>query len=84
MDDAPAERPVNRGHIRLVTAEAEAGAVDPGALHPERARPRSIGRLIAQTAQLAESAVTRRSEVQRRTRPTGSHGIGGRILRRLR
>ena len=80
---ATPEQPRRRDHLRLVTEPAEAGAVDPGALRPDTPRPRSIGRLIAQTAQLADSAVTRRRE-QRDTDTEPRGGVGGRLLRRLR
>lgn len=77
------DQPRRRDHLRLVTEPAEAGAVDPGALRPDTPRPRSIGRLIAQTAQLADSAVTRKRDQRETTEPRGG-GVGGRLLRRLR
>jgi hypothetical protein len=53
-DGAPtADEPRRRDHLSVVTEPAPAAGAPP-------ARPRTIGRVIAQTALLADSAMTRR------------------------
>ncbi|MCB0879803.1 MAG: hypothetical protein KDC46_12595 [Thermoleophilia bacterium] len=66
----------SRDHLRLVsTPPLEAGT-------PPAARPRTIGRVIAQTALIADSAVTRR-RLDDRT-PDAGRGMAGRLLGRFR
>jgi hypothetical protein len=69
-------------HLRLVTDTVEAGAVDPGALDSRTPRPRTIGRLIAQTAMIAEGAVSKRRDA--RPQGTPRSGLSERLLRHLR
>lgn len=70
-DDVPP-----RDHLRLVAADP----VVPGV--PPAARPRTIGRVIAQTALIADSAVTRRRMEDHL--PDGNRGMAGRLLGRFR
>jgi hypothetical protein len=67
------DEPRRRDHLRLV---AEPVAVAGAAPAP---RPRTIGRLIAQTALIADSAVSRR-----RMEPADRGGMGGRLFGRFR
>lgn len=69
--EAPTRR---RDHLRVV----EDVPVDLHAGPPPR--PRTIGRLIAQTALIADSAVTRR----RLEEPDARAGMAGRLLGRFR
>jgi hypothetical protein len=62
-----------RDHLRLVEEPVVAAGTAPAP------RPRSIGRLIAQTALIADSAVTRRRLDVPETR-----GMTGRLLGRFR
>jgi len=73
-DAAPPRR---RDHLRLVAEPA----LPPGNPPAPAPRPRSIGRLIAQTALIADSAVTRRRVSD--TLPE-SRGVAGRLLGRFR
>lgn len=85
MDDVRDEPKNRRGdHLRLVTERAEAGAVDPGALDSRTPRPRTIGRLIAQTAMLAEGAVAKKRGDEPRPAGPPRSGLSGRLLRHLR
>ncbi|MBC7460495.1 MAG: hypothetical protein H7287_03965 [Thermoleophilia bacterium] len=70
-DDAPRRR----DHLRLVTEQPSAEAELAAAM-----RPRSIGRLIAQTALIAETAAMRRRE--QRAEP--QRGGIGRLMGRFR
>jgi hypothetical protein len=65
-----------RDHLRLVTELPSAEAETAAAI-----RPRTIGRLIAQTALIADSAVMRRRE--ERTEHE-ARGLTGRLLGRFR
>jgi hypothetical protein len=64
-----------RDHLRLVTEEPTLDAEIAAAI-----RPRTIGRLIAQTALIAETASMRRRE-ERAAQPLG---IAGRLMGRFR
>lgn len=61
LEDEPRTKPDDearrRDHLRVVEAPARHGAVEGGGAV---ARPRTIGRLIAQTALIADSAASRR------------------------
>lgn len=70
-DDAP-----RRDHLRLVSSDPVPVGVPPAA------RPRTIGRVIAQTALIADSAVTRRRMEDRL--PDQGRGMTGRLLGRFR
>ncbi|MCZ4497380.1 MAG: hypothetical protein JWM25_1965 [Thermoleophilia bacterium] len=79
--DSPERR---RDHLRLVTAApipAMAGAPVLGATAVPR--PRTIGRLIAQTALIADSAVTRK-RMDRDLPGNGERGIAGKLLGKFR
>jgi hypothetical protein len=65
----------SRDHLQLVRDEP----IDPGT--PPAARPRTIGRVIAQTALIADSAITRRR--MDGGVPEG-RGVAGRLLGRFR
>ncbi len=69
------DEPRRRDHLRLVAEPVVAVGAAPAP------RPRSIGRLIAQTALIADSAVTRRRISQEDAR---SGGMAGRLLGRFR
>ena len=69
-NDAPERR---RNHLRLVTEEPTLEAEVAASV-----RPRTIGRLIAQTAMIAETAALRRRE-QREPQPRGLGRIVGRF-----
>ncbi len=71
--DPKSDETRRRDHLRLV-----ADPVVPAGTAPAP-RPRSIGRLIAQTALIADSAVTRRRLDAPETR-----GMTGRLLGRFR
>ncbi len=73
-DTPPAEETRRRDHLRLVAEPVvEAGAVP-------APRPRTIGRLIAQTALIADSAISRR-----RAEPEDARsGMAGRLFGRFR
>ncbi|MCW2925679.1 MAG: hypothetical protein JWM98_3083 [Thermoleophilia bacterium] len=73
-DETPTER--LRPNLRLVREPVH----DPAAAVPPP-RPRSIGRLIAQTALIADSAVNRRESHD--VMPEG-RGMAGRLLGRFR
>lgn len=75
MDESPApDETRRRDHLRVVSEPATAeGVVAP-------ARPRTIGRVIAQTALIADGAMSRRRELT--TTETRS-GVG-RLLGRFR
>ena len=64
--------------LRVVRDDAGSASRGPGAA-PPAPRPRTIGRLIAQTALIADSAVARRSEADLQPR-----GVSGRLLGRFR
>lgn len=72
MSESP-ETPRRRDHLRLVVEPV----TEPGAAPAPR--PRTIGRLIAQTALIADSAVTRRS-----LEPEDQRGMAGRLFGRFR
>lgn len=76
-----AESPEPRRHLHVVAEPApvaDAGAID--AMRAPAARPRTIGRLIATTALIADSAVTRR----RLDEDMPQRGMAGRLLGRFR
>lgn len=75
MSYEPRNPAPSRDHLRLVLDEP----VDPRV--PPAARPRTIGRVIAQTALIADSAVTRR---RMEDRSPESRGVAGRLLGRFR
>ena len=68
--------PRRRDHLRLVTEPPSVEAETAAAV-----RPRTIGRLIAQTAMIADTAVMRRSEERG---ADASRGLAGRLLHRFR
>lgn len=76
MSESPRSDARSRGHLRLVVD----GPVDVTA--PPAARPRTIGRVIAQTALIADSAVTRRRMDS--SLPEPGRGMAGRLLGRFR
>ena len=67
----------SRDHLRLVPTEALPVGTPPAA------RPRTIGRIIAQTALIADSALTRRRMDSDRS-PNLGRGVAGRLLGRFR
>ena len=79
MSDAPrtpddsSDEPRRRDHLRVVADPPVAAGGPPP-------RPRSIGRVIAQTALIADSAVTRRKAAPTFHEPRGV----GRLLGRFR
>lgn len=76
---SPDDASRRRDHLRLVT-EATVDSIGLAATAP---RPRTIGRLIAQTALIADSAVTRRRAEP--ALPAGERGgMAGRLLGRFR
>lgn len=78
-DDSEPTRdtPRTRDHLRLVTEPETVEAAVAAA-----GRPRTIGRLIAQTALIAESTVNRRRDHE--AAGHGPRGIGERLLGRFR
>ena len=66
-----------RDHLSLVVDAPTPIIASPAA------RPRTIGRVIAQTALIADSAVTRR-RVDDRLPDAGGRGMAGRLLNRFR
>jgi hypothetical protein len=65
----------SRDHLHLVREEP----IEPGT--PPAARPRTIGRVIAQTALIADSAITRR---RMEGGAAQGRGVAGRLLGRFR
>jgi hypothetical protein len=76
MDDSPRSPERDRSHLRLVAEPT----IEPGA--PASARPRTIGRVIAQTALIADSAMTRRRLSD--DAPGAGRSVAGRFLGRFR
>lgn len=75
-DDLRTDDARRREHLRLVADEPIPAGVPPAA------RPRTIGRVIAQTALIADSAVTRRRMEDHL--PDIGRGMAGRLLGRFR
>ncbi|MCW2956078.1 MAG: hypothetical protein JWO69_947 [Thermoleophilia bacterium] len=74
-----------RDHLRLVTATSMPPMAAPVLGDAAVVRPRTIGRLIAQTAMIADSAVQRRKlERDVRDRGGAERGIAGKLLGRFR
>jgi hypothetical protein len=76
--ESSSDEPRRRDHLSLVV-EAPI-ALAPGELPVPAQRPRTIGRLIAQTALIADSAVNRR----RLDEHGDGRGMAGRLLGRFR
>ncbi len=77
MSDDARPNARSRDHLRLVPSEALPVGTPPAA------RPRTIGRVIAQTALIADSALTRRRMEDDRT-PNLGRGVANRLLGRFR
>lgn len=75
-DDLRTDPTTRRDHLRLVAVEPAPPGIPPAA------RPRTIGRVIAQTALIADSAVTRRHMADHL--PDPSRGMTGRLFGRFR
>jgi hypothetical protein len=73
--DSRSSRP-RRDHLSLVRDAPVDASVPPAA------RPRTIGRVIAQTALIADSAITRRRMDDQL--PEHGRGVAGRLLGRFR
>ena len=77
--DRTSDEPRRRDHLSVVT---DGPALAPGEVPTHEMRPKTIGRLIAQTALIADSAVARRREEPQRSERGG--GMAGRLLGRFR